>query len=95
MHTAAQLPDRAALATLRRETGLETILVQTADLDIDARLPWEEIAARGRDDLVLIARDGGDLLFRVTPGADTTERGEHPPRTSRGHDRFAGIGRSD
>ena len=72
MHTAAQLPDREALATLRRETGLETILVQTADLDIDARLPWEAIAARGRDDLELIARDGGDLLFRVRPGAGSS-----------------------
>ncbi len=69
MHLAAQLPDRDALATLRRETGLETILVQTADLDVDARLPWEAIAARGRDDLALIGREGTDLLFRVTPAA--------------------------
>jgi aminopeptidase N len=63
MRLAARLPDRDALRALYRETGLEMILVQGADLGPESRRVWEDIAERGRDDLTLVVRDGADLLF--------------------------------
>ncbi len=73
MALAARLPDPDALASLRRATGLELILVHLpADAAAAERGLWLPLAeGSGRDDLHLVARDGDDLLFSV---ADTSVR---------------------
>jgi hypothetical protein len=66
MRLASALPDPAALAELRRETGLAMVLVHTERLDDDTRARWLDLAREGqRADLRLVARDGDDLLFAV------------------------------
>ncbi len=68
MQLAASLPARPALDKLRRQTGLALIWVHLGDLAGPARGPWLDLAAAGgRDDLRLIARDGDELLFEVSP----------------------------
>jgi len=92
MALACRLPDPDALVELRRETGLEVLLVHLVPQPIGTpvgpyacpplapgarpspEVPerpwdpsvWETIARDGRPDLALVARDGTDLLFRVT-----------------------------
>jgi hypothetical protein len=65
MALAGRLPDADALAELRRETGLTTIVVhQRLHVDATARAAWESLAASGgRDDLRLVRRIGDDLVF--------------------------------
>jgi hypothetical protein len=66
MALARRLPDPEALAELRRETGLELILVHALGLRPAQRAEWLALADRGgRPDLRLVARDGLELLFRV------------------------------
>lgn len=66
MQLAQQLPAAGALAALRNQTGVTTILVHGALLTPIERVPWIT-AIQGRDDLRLAARDGEDLLFEVAP----------------------------
>jgi hypothetical protein len=74
MTLARALPDAAALERLRRESGLELVLVRSAELCDGERETWLELAARGGGGyLHLIARSESELLFRVTdapPDAD-------------------------
>jgi hypothetical protein len=65
MMLASRLPDEAALATLRRDTGVSEILVHTAYLDPSRRAAWLSAAASGTGGLRLVVRDGSDLLFSV------------------------------
>jgi len=67
MELAGRLPDPGALAALRRETGLTTLVVhQALHLDPEAHAAWDAIAAAGgNDDLRLVARVGEDLVFSV------------------------------
>jgi hypothetical protein len=67
MALAARLPDPSALAALRAETRLTTIVVhQGLQLDARARAAWDTVAAAGgRDDLRLVARVGDDLVFAL------------------------------
>lgn len=66
MALAGRLPDRDALAALRRQTGLTAIVVDSALLtDAAAHAEWEAIAGGSRDDLRFVARDGAVLLFAV------------------------------
>jgi hypothetical protein len=67
MELAGRLPDPGALAALRRETGLTTLVVhQALRLDPDANATWDAIAAAGGSgDLHLVARVGDDLVFSV------------------------------
>jgi hypothetical protein len=65
MALAARLPGRAALAALRRETGLTNVVVRLGGLPAVTRARWERVARRGRDDLRLVLRDGNELLFAV------------------------------
>jgi hypothetical protein len=71
MALAARLPEPDALDELTDETGVELILVHAADYKADpARMTWTELAAHGGNGrLVLVARDGDNLLFRVTRAA--------------------------
>jgi len=68
MKLASSLPDPVALDALRRDTGLEAVLVHTAlpgMLYVDR---WNALAdAGGGDGLRLVVRDGPDLLFAVDP----------------------------
>jgi hypothetical protein len=67
MSVARNLPDETAIARLRSESGLETILVHLARLDRIKRTAWREVAFReDRPDLKLIAQDGDDFVFAVT-----------------------------
>jgi len=67
MVLASRLPDREALAALRRETELEMILVHTAYLGKAKREAWLALdESGGRDDLRLVAREGDDVLFKIT-----------------------------
>jgi hypothetical protein len=62
MALAGDLPDRGALETLRRETGLAAILVHASPRN-PAMREWRAIAEQGgRSDLRLVAREGDDLL---------------------------------
>jgi hypothetical protein len=61
-----RLPQAKALATLRRDTNLETILVHLPALTPSKRAEWQRFG--GRDDLRLVAVLQGDLLFAVTGG---------------------------
>jgi hypothetical protein len=67
MALAARLPDADALDALTNETGVELVLVRAAEYrDHPARGLWTELAARGGNGrLLLVARDGDNLLFRV------------------------------
>ncbi|HXJ34667.1 MAG TPA: hypothetical protein VMS22_11605 [Candidatus Eisenbacteria bacterium] len=66
MQLAMRLPERDALATLRRETGLASLIVDTAYVDAGTRAAWLALAtAGGRDGLRLVVRDGDLLLFAV------------------------------
>ena len=65
MALAARLPEPAALAELRSETGLELVLVHLDDLDERTRQLWLDVAREHRADLFLVWREGSDLLFRA------------------------------
>jgi hypothetical protein len=67
MALAQRLPDPAALAALRDETGLTAVLVHTAELTPDELRPWLTALEGGRPDLRPAGVDGGDLLFLVPP----------------------------
>jgi hypothetical protein len=78
MALARRLPEPGALASLRRETGLELLLVHTQDFGAADRKAWLAVAGEGqRQDLGLLARDGDDLLFEVIagPGREATNQG--------------------
>lgn len=64
MRLASSLPDATALATLRSETGLATIVVHTALCSAADRDRWQA-ATTGRADLQLTAQFGSDLVFTV------------------------------
>lgn len=68
MRLASALPDATALEALRRDTGLELVLVH-GGLDGMLHLDrWQALAdAGGGDGLRLVARDDPDLLFAVEP----------------------------
>jgi hypothetical protein len=68
MAAAARLPeDLAALATLRRDAGVELVLVWPRELPPARRAAWEALArAHGSHALALVATgEQGALLFRV------------------------------
>jgi hypothetical protein len=66
MALAGRLPDPDALAALRRETGLATLVVHRRHLDAARRAAWDALASNGgRDDLRLVARVDDDLVFQV------------------------------
>jgi hypothetical protein len=66
MRLAARLPDAAALAALRRETGVEMVFVRGDLPTLPARERWDELANRGGGDgLRLVVREGSDFLFAV------------------------------
>jgi hypothetical protein len=70
MQTAKRLPEAAALAELERETRLDVVLVHTDEMNADERERWLAVAEGVEPSrLKLWARDGSDLLFRVTPPA--------------------------
>jgi hypothetical protein len=72
LELAGRLPDDAALAELRRRTGVSMILVRGATALLVQRAAFEEVARRGEAaGLRLIRRDGADLLFAVV---DPVER---------------------
>jgi hypothetical protein len=62
MALAGRLPSPDALARLRRDTGLDTILVHG---DASGHAGWLELASRRDGPLRLVARHGADLLFAV------------------------------
>jgi len=69
MELANRLPDAEALGALRRETGVEMILVHLAGL-LPIQVPvWAALAEHGAGGLRLVARDGSDLLFQVEEAA--------------------------
>ena len=69
----ARLPDPAALAELRRRTGVTRVLVRGERTVADQRAAFEAIARAGTGSgLALAARDGPDLLFTVTDPTDGT-----------------------
>jgi len=75
MALANRLPDPQALEAIRRETGLEAILVRVRELPVGARGVWLALAAAGgRHGLKLLARDGEDLLLFEVAGADNAAR---------------------
>jgi len=67
MALADRLPDPDALEALRRETGVELVLVHAAELrGTPAHAAWTALAARSNGaPLALVARAGDDLLFRA------------------------------
>jgi len=65
MTLANRLPDRRALAELRSQTGLKTILVHTDEMRADQRAVWLGVAGGRRRELRLVGREGDDLLFEV------------------------------
>jgi hypothetical protein len=70
MALADRLPDPEALDELRRATGLELILVHTAEYRGSQRAAWEAPRRdEGKTRLVPVARDGDDILFRIVPPA--------------------------
>src|SRR5262249_9437056 len=77
MALAMQLPDPNALESLRRLSGLRSILVRLPELSPADQRTWLRLAeSRDRPDLVLVARDQDELLFDVTAAAASTTRGE-------------------
>jgi hypothetical protein len=70
MALAERLPEPRALASLRRETGVELLLVHARDFGAVERKAWLDVAEEGqRQDLRLLARDGDDLIFQVMDGS--------------------------
>lgn len=66
MKLARRLPDGAALSELRRETGVQTLLVHANEMRRAQRKTWLALAeSGGNEDIALLARDGDDLVFRV------------------------------
>jgi hypothetical protein len=66
MALADRLPDADALAALRRETGVTTIVLHPTEIrDPAKRAAWDAIATSGRRDLRLTDDVGGVLLFAV------------------------------
>jgi len=60
------LPDAQALAVLRRETGLATLVVHRPALAAARQASWDALAARGGDEnLELVGQTGDDLVFAV------------------------------
>jgi hypothetical protein len=66
MALARGLPDPLAVARLRLQTGLTSILVHLDELPPEERHRWLQ-ALVGRADLALVHRDGNQLLFALTP----------------------------
>jgi len=64
MAIANDLPDPAALATLRRETDLTTIVVHDA-ADLPNRAAWQRAATDPTGPLVLVGRAGATSVFDV------------------------------
>jgi hypothetical protein len=64
---AGRLPDRAALAALRAETGLSTVVVHLGMLRDAQQVPWRTLADAQDADFRLTARVGDDLVFAVAP----------------------------
>ena len=71
MGIAASLPDPAALRSLRRATGVATIVVHLNELQPAQRIAWETALAVPRDDFVSMRRLGQHLIV--------IEVGPHPP----------------
>jgi len=66
MALANRLPDPQALATLRRDTGLATVVVTMWELRPPQQAVWRALARDGsRTDLRLVAQDEGLLVFEV------------------------------
>jgi hypothetical protein len=65
MELANRLPDPEALTALRRETGVEMILVHLSDLDTGQGRVWLALAEHDGGGLRLVTRDRADLLFAV------------------------------
>src|SRR5262249_42643141 len=79
--------DDAALAALRRETGLQTVVVRLAELGGPGRRRWLGFALHGGvGDLRLIAGNASELIFEVGQEAgDSTRTGKRsgvPPTAS-------------
>jgi hypothetical protein len=68
MALAERLPELDALETLRRESGLTTVVVRLDEMGPPQRPLWLSFAAHwGRHELRLMAREGNMLLFAVRP----------------------------
>jgi hypothetical protein len=66
MALALRLPDAGALAELRRETGVTSIVVDGDYLDARAFSDWRGLAdAGGGKGLGFVMRSGNVMLFRV------------------------------
>jgi hypothetical protein len=65
MALATALPDLDALARLRRETGLATVVVPMDELSRRERAAWKHALAKPRDGLRLLLRDGGTWVVDV------------------------------
>ena len=77
MELATRLPDPDALESLRRLSGLRSILVRLPELSPTDQRTWLRLAdGRGRPDLVLVARDQDELLFDVKAAGASATRGE-------------------
>jgi hypothetical protein len=63
MALAERLPDPSALATLRRETGLALILVESRYFEPPVQQLWRTLAEKPPPEIRLLAREGDDLLF--------------------------------
>jgi hypothetical protein len=66
MALADRLPDPEALAELRRETHLETVVVRFAELLPRKRPAWADVVRSKRSDLRLVAGDGSAWVFAVS-----------------------------
>jgi hypothetical protein len=68
METARRVPDRDALARLRRETGLRTVLVDRRHLRPEDRRQWDRVLrAPAHSGLRLVAADDVFWLFEPVP----------------------------
>jgi hypothetical protein len=75
METVARLPDADALASLRRATGIATIVVHLQDLSAPERSRWLALAEdERRADVRYVAREGEALVFEVGDHADVSWR---------------------
>jgi hypothetical protein len=74
MALAGRLPDIAALQELVRSTGVELVVVRGTLLSRTDRERWEVVAQqRGSRGFRLVAVDGSDMLFSVTPSDGTPQ----------------------